>query len=67
MTNPLTEQQRWTLSLAAQGLTVSEIATRTGRPISDIRMDMQQSLDVLGASSKLHAIVIALRNDWIIQ
>jgi DNA-binding NarL/FixJ family response regulator len=66
----LTETSRIVLVLSARGLFTSEVADQLGLPAPAVRAEMCRAMKVLGAHSKLEAIVRAARlglidlSDW---
>jgi DNA-binding CsgD family transcriptional regulator len=63
--SPLSADETAVLWLAATGLTTAEVADRLGVPLSAARGRFSSAIETLGASSKLEAVVIALRAGWI--
>ena len=61
----LPSSARRVLELLATGLGTDEAAGQLGRPPADVRGDLRRAMEALGASSKLEAIVIAIREGLI--
>lgn len=59
--DPLDRATRRVLELAARGLTTAEIADRLDVRPEQVRERLGQAMAALGASSKLEAIIIAMR------
>jgi DNA-binding CsgD family transcriptional regulator len=53
------------LELLATGLSIEEAARQLGRSPADVRGELLRAMEVLGASSRLEAIVIAIREGLI--
>jgi two-component system, NarL family, nitrate/nitrite response regulator NarL len=49
------------LELVSRGLTTPEVADRLEMPAEVVRDHLRQAMDELGASSKLEAVILALR------
>jgi DNA-binding NarL/FixJ family response regulator len=60
-TSLLTSQEHHVLSLAATGLTSSEIATAMSVPLGDVHRWLRCAIVRLRAHSKLEAVLIARR------
>ena len=56
----LSRRQRVILALLATGLTSSEVAGVLRIPVVEVRTDISTAIDILGARSKLEAVLIAL-------
>jgi DNA-binding NarL/FixJ family response regulator len=50
-----------TLALAAHGFTTAEVADRLGLDLATVRHHIFQAMSVLGTTSKLETVVVALR------
>jgi DNA-binding NarL/FixJ family response regulator len=61
----LTEAERAVLELSAGGAVARDISLELGRPESEVREILRHTITVLGASSKLEAVLIALEHDLI--
>ena len=57
----LTELERLVLRLSATGLTTAEVAAELGMSPDEVRRHMARVMAALGASSKLEAVLLALR------
>ena len=57
----VTELDRLVLRLSATGLTIEEAAERLGIDPDEVRRHLAVAIAALGASSKLEAIVLAVR------
>jgi len=57
----LTAQQRRVLEVAATGATTPEVAIMLGLSVDEVREHVRGAVAVLGAGSKLEALLIALR------
>jgi DNA-binding NarL/FixJ family response regulator len=62
----ITDEERTVLAASATGLGVTEVAARLDRSPEHIRLVFASAIRKLGASSKLEAIVIALRRGLIV-
>ena len=61
----LSERQRAALTLSAAGLTSAEVADVLGISVAEIRAHLSSAIAVLGARSKLEAVIVALRSGLI--
>lgn len=61
LNSDLTEGERRALSLAARGLSVTEVAEAMNSSPMVVRVGLASAIDKLGAHSKLEAIIIAAR------
>ena len=61
----LTELEHLVLRLSATGLTTDEVADRLGLSPDEVRRHVAAAMVALGASSKLEAVVHALRRGLI--
>jgi DNA-binding CsgD family transcriptional regulator len=61
----LTPRQNQVLQLLAQGLTTTEIAERLGLTIDTTRNHIRLLMVELRVRTRLEAVVIAFRNDWL--
>ena len=61
----LTELDRLVLRLSATGLATAEVADRLGISPDEVRRHLGAAIAALGASSKLEAIVLAVRRGLI--
>jgi DNA-binding CsgD family transcriptional regulator len=57
----LTRQECDILAAAARGLGTSEVAAELGLAVAGVRAALASAMGKLGASSKLEAVVLALR------
>lgn len=64
-TTPLTDPRARALTLAARGLVTSEIAAHLGWSVERTRSIQAQAIVALGASSKLEAVLLAIRDGLI--
>lgn len=58
---PLDADARTVLRLSALGLTTVEVAAQLGMTPKQVRRHVARAISILGARSKLEAVVIALR------
>ncbi len=58
---PLDARARTVLGLSATGMNSYEVAEHLGATPDQVRRDISRAIAVLGAGSKLEAVVIALR------
>ena len=65
MTTSFPPSARRVLQLAATGLSSREIADRLAMPVEDVRRHLAEALGLLGAGSKLEAIIKAVRQGLI--
>lgn len=56
----LTQRQKQILILSGQGLTEKDIASQTGISSSTVHFHVENAKRRLGASNKLHALVLAM-------
>jgi len=56
----LSERERQALCLSATGLLTDEVAEQIGIPPAEVRRHVTGAMAVLGARSKLEAVVLAL-------
>ena len=56
----LSAQQQAVLALSATGLISAEVADALQLPVQEVRTDLAHAIRILGASSKLEAVIIAL-------
>lgn len=61
----LPADERYLLSLAAQGYTDNEIAAHLGRPEGEVRNQMQRINRSLRAVNRVHAVVIAIKRGYL--
>jgi DNA-binding CsgD family transcriptional regulator len=61
----LSPQQREVLALSATGLITAEVAAVLRAPVEEIRARLTSAIVELGATSKLEAVLIALRRGLI--
>jgi DNA-binding CsgD family transcriptional regulator len=61
----LSRQQRAVLGLSATGMVTADVAAVLGAPIEEVRAFLKSAMVVLGARSKLEAVIIALRHGLI--
>jgi len=64
-TDPLTERERQTLSLAGQGLPSSAIAKQLGISEGTVRNHLSEAIQKLGASNRIDAARIARNKGWL--
>ena len=57
----LTACQAEVLGLCAAGLSTLEAAARLGVSLDEVREHLRSAMGALGARSKLHAVILALR------
>lgn len=57
----LSEREREILGLLAEGLHTGEIARRIGLSIETVKADTRRAIERLGASTRTHAVAMALR------
>ena len=57
----LSALQRQVLQVSATGASTSEVATRLGMSVDEVREHLAQAIALLGARSKLEAVIRALR------
>ena len=57
----LSALQRHVLELSATGAVTSEVATTLGMSVDEVREHLARAISLLGARSKLEAVVRALR------
>ena len=62
MTSQLTTRQRAILAACASGLGNGEVAEHLELPLDEVRGEIVAAIKLLGARSKLEAVVIALRS-----
>jgi DNA-binding NarL/FixJ family response regulator len=53
------------LDLLSRGVPTMDIATKTGRTPREVRQQVREVRDVLGATTDIHAVVLALRRGLI--
>jgi len=63
--NPLTERERETLKLAAEGLQAGDIARRLHLSAGTVRNYLSEAIQKLEAKTRIEAIAIAERNGWL--
>jgi DNA-binding NarL/FixJ family response regulator len=62
MITSLPPSVRQVLQLAATGLSSREIADQLDMPVQDVHRCLAEAIDLLGAQSKLEAVIIAIRH-----
>ncbi len=65
MDNPLTVQEIDAVRLAADGLSNTEIAERTGQSVETVKLRLRRSFQKLGAADRASAVALALRRNLI--
>ncbi len=65
MTSALTMQEIDAVRLAAEGLTNTEIAQRTGQSVETVKLRLRRSFQKLGAADRANAVALALRRNLI--
>ena len=61
----LSEREREILRLLADGLHTGEVADRIGRSVETVKSDTKRVIGKLGASTRTHAVALALRRSMI--
>lgn len=62
---PLDEEEQHLMRLMADGLSFGEIAARVYASERTVRRHVQSLLDKLGASDRIQAVAMAIRNGWL--
>jgi DNA-binding NarL/FixJ family response regulator len=65
MSSELTMQELDAVRLAADGLTNTEIAQRTGQSVETVKLRLRRSFQKLGAADRASAVAVALRRNLI--